>query len=151
MTSRPLVVDTSVAVKWFLDEPYASRALDVRRALEQGTYRLVIPDLALAEFANTIWKQVRRHGLEASHGELWVAAFLALPMDVVPSHAVLVPAFRIACTVGRAVYDALFLALSEEAGADMVTADEQLYQAAHAQFPRLRWLASWDGESVPPS
>ncbi|MDR7481719.1 MAG: type II toxin-antitoxin system VapC family toxin [Armatimonadota bacterium] len=143
MTPQPLVVDTSVVVKWFLDEPHASQALDVRRAIQQGAYRPVVPDLVYAEFANTIWKHVRRYGLDPSDGEVMIASFLALPMDVVPSHAILLPAFRIACATGRPVYDALFLALSQEAGADMVTADEQLYEAVRAHFPRLQRLAAW--------
>lgn len=151
MTPRPLVVDTSVAVKWFLDEPHASRALDVWRAIQHGAYRPVVPDLVYPEFANTIWKHVRRHRLDPSDGEVIIATFLALPVDVVPSHAILVSAFRIACNLGLPVYDALFLALSQEAGAEMVTADEQLYQAVRAHFPRLRWLAAWDAESGPPS
>lgn len=70
---------------------------------------------------------------------------------MVPSHALLVSAFRIACNLDLPVYDALFLALSREAGAETVTADEQLHEAVRAHFPHLRWLAAWGAESVAPS
>src|SRR5437016_11027714 len=106
----------------------------------------LVPDLVYPEFANTIWKHVKRLALDPSDGEAMIAAFLALPFDVVSSQAILVPAFRIAHSLGKPVYDALFLALSQEADADMVTADELLYEAARGHFPRLRRLAAWGAE-----
>jgi predicted nucleic acid-binding protein len=41
------------------------------------------------------------------------------------------------------VYDALFLALSLEVGADLVTADEHFYQAVHAHLSHVGWLGNW--------
>lgn len=103
-----------------------------------------------AEFANTIWKHVRQGRVDAREGEALVTACLRLPLEVVPSHALLVPAFRIACTVGISVYDAIFLALGEEVEGDMVTADAQLHEAGEGRFPRLRLLggrSSFQNES----
>src|SRR5207302_8202593 len=54
-------------------------------------------------------------------------------------------------SLGKPVYDTLFLALSQETDADMVTADELLYDAARARFPRLWRLATWGAESAPPA
>jgi len=54
-----------------------------------------------------------------------------------------VPAYRLAVEHRRSVYDALFLALGLEADAEVVTADEPLYQAVHAHLPHLRWLGDW--------
>ena len=151
MTPKPLVVDTSVVVKWFLEEPHTPQALEVQEQILRGAYRPLAPDLVYLEFANTIWKHVKRHELEPSDGEAMIAALLDLQIDVIPSRVVLVPAYRIAHALGSAVYDAVFLALGQEADADMITADQQLYETAHAQFSRLRWLAAWQTESGPPS
>jgi len=41
------------------------------------------------------------------------------------------------------VYDATFLALSVLLDAELVTADEPLYNVAHAQLPQVRWIGEW--------
>ncbi|MFH0341407.1 MAG: type II toxin-antitoxin system VapC family toxin [Chromatiales bacterium] len=43
-----IVVDASVACKWYLDEPDC----DAARALVTAKTELIAPDLILAEFAN---------------------------------------------------------------------------------------------------
>lgn len=143
MTTRPLVVDTSVAVKWFLDEPGSPHARRIRSALQRNTYRLLIPAVIYAEFANVMWKRVRSRQLDPGDGAAMIEAFVALPADVVPIQSLLPPAYRIACDLDCPVYDALFLALAREADASMVTADERLLRAAHPGIPGLTSLAAW--------
>jgi predicted nucleic acid-binding protein len=140
MTPGPLVIDTSVAVKWFLNEPHTAEALAIQRAVQHGTFHGLAPDLIYAEFANTIWKHVRQGRVDVHDGESIIAACLRLPIEAVPSHALLLPAFRIACAAGVSMCDALFLSLSEEVKGDMVTADAQLYESGQDRFPRLRLL-----------
>jgi predicted nucleic acid-binding protein len=51
-----LVVDASVAFKWFLsDEPHRSQALAV---VEAGA-RLIAPDFLIAEVCNAAWRAAR--------------------------------------------------------------------------------------------
>jgi len=61
--SKPetLVVDASVAVKWFLPEPDAEPAV----ALLRAGHRLIAPDLLWIEVASVLWKVVRRGSLTA--------------------------------------------------------------------------------------
>ena len=51
-----LIVDASVAVKWFVEEPDSDRA----RQLEFADEDLIAPDLALAEVGNALWKKAVR-------------------------------------------------------------------------------------------
>jgi predicted nucleic acid-binding protein len=51
-----IVVDASVAIKWYVPEIHADAAV---RILE-GDFVLCAPDLIGAELANAIWKKVRR-------------------------------------------------------------------------------------------
>jgi predicted nucleic acid-binding protein len=46
MTS--LIVDASVAVKWFFREPDSQRAIDLR----QGDHDIIAPELIIAEIGN---------------------------------------------------------------------------------------------------
>jgi predicted nucleic acid-binding protein len=55
-----LTVDASIAVKWFVAEPLREEA---RRLLAHRLH-LHAPEILLSEFANTIWKKVRRGEIE---------------------------------------------------------------------------------------
>jgi predicted nucleic acid-binding protein len=49
-----LVVDASLAIKWFIDEPDSAEALAVLR------HPISAPDLLAPECANILWKKVGR-------------------------------------------------------------------------------------------
>jgi predicted nucleic acid-binding protein len=138
-----VVVDTSVAVKWFFDEPHSDQAARLLDAFKQGTFRPLAPDLIYPEFANAVWKRIGPDRLSAEVGAAVLTTFLALPLEITPSPILLLPAYDLALKHRQSIYDALFLALSFEAGAELVTADESLYRAVHPDFPRLRWLGDW--------
>ncbi|HKO55026.1 MAG TPA: type II toxin-antitoxin system VapC family toxin [Thermoanaerobaculia bacterium] len=61
-----LVVDASVAIKWFVPEVHSITAIQVLH----GEAALAAPDLIYSEFGNTLWKKTRR-------GELSRASALA--------------------------------------------------------------------------
>ncbi len=57
-----LVLDASVAAKWFLPsahEPLVTEALALLRSYTQGQLRFIVPDLFWAEFGNIMWKAAR--------------------------------------------------------------------------------------------
>ena len=56
-----LVVDGSVAVKWFVVEPYSNEARRILDAYQNGTFSFLAPDLINAEIGNIIWK---KHNLQ---------------------------------------------------------------------------------------
>ncbi len=139
----PVVVDTSVAVKWFFDEPHSAQALKLLDSFRAGTLRPLAPDLIYPEFANAVRKRVALDRLSPEDGAAIMATFLALPFEITASFPLLLSAYRLAVEHRRSVYDALFLTLSLEAGADLVTADEPFYQAVHAHLPHVGWLGNW--------
>jgi predicted nucleic acid-binding protein len=51
-----VVVDASVAIKWFIQEPDRTAA----RLLLEPDKRLLAPELLVAEVANAIWKRSSR-------------------------------------------------------------------------------------------
>ena len=54
------VVDASVAARWYFEEPGHASADRVLAERMRGERELFAPDLVVAEFANVLWKRVRR-------------------------------------------------------------------------------------------
>ncbi len=49
-----IILDASVVVKWFLEEEYTDKALEIRERLRMGEEKVVVPDLLLYELANAL-------------------------------------------------------------------------------------------------
>lgn len=57
-----LVVDASVALKWFVPDPGHEAALAILKA-DDAEPQLLAPDWLLVEVANALWKQWRRQAI----------------------------------------------------------------------------------------
>ena len=55
----PVVVDSSVAIKWFVVEPYSAEAHSILEEYQADTLRLLAPALLYAEVGNIVWKKHR--------------------------------------------------------------------------------------------
>jgi predicted nucleic acid-binding protein len=123
-----LVVDASVAAKWYLEETNSGLA---QKLVEAG-HELIAPELLLAEVANTLFKAWSRGAIDDAHMDRALAqlptAFTALwPLaDLVADAAVISRILR------HPVYDYIYLALAWRAGARIITADERLLEVARA-------------------
>ena len=135
---KTLVVDASVATKWFLPEPDAAAAL----RLLNGRYRLAAPDLIHTEFGNIVWKLHSRNVLDTNEASEMIEHFLSMPLEIHDSTYLLAPALQIAMATNRTVYDSLYLALAMELGGTVVTADERWVNALeNSPFARfIRFL-----------
>jgi predicted nucleic acid-binding protein len=133
-----VVVDASVALKWFLsEEPLAGQALAV---VQEGTV-LIAPDFLIAEVCNAAWRSARLGRISAVQ-VIEIAASLPRFFDALVSAAGLAPrAVAIAGQLDHPVYDCLYLALAEAERADLVTADMQLLGILRAT-PWERWVVS---------
>lgn len=126
--TETLVIDASVAVKWYVPE----RGSDHASALLGRGMRLLAPDLLVAEFGNALWKKTRRGELSPSEAQNVVSAFTsAPPIALRPSVQLLSAALEIATGFDRSVYDALYLALAVAETCSVVTADDRLVRSLH--------------------
>ncbi len=117
-----LVVDASVALKWFVEEGGTSQAATILARSEW----LIAPDLILAEAGNAAWKPV---GNGTVHPEQFDHAAARLPVafdQLVPLAGLSRRAAAIALALDHQVYDRFYLALAEARGAPMVSADQRL-------------------------
>jgi predicted nucleic acid-binding protein len=117
-----LVVDASVALKWYVVEQNTPMAWAVR----EGGDVLIAPDLVVPEVCNGAWKAWRRGELEPEQRQR-IARHIAQAYDrLMPSSPLAERALAIAGTLDHPVYDCFYLALAEMEGGQLVTADRQL-------------------------
>ena len=136
------VVDASVAVKWYLPEAESTQATSL---LAPGN-TLSAPGLIYPEVANVFWKRVQRGELEPAQARLFLLDFLSSPLSIENSPVLLESAWNIATRYQRSVYDSLYLALADDLGAMLVTADRRFYNVLRETNwgGRLLWVGDLD-------
>ena len=132
-----LVVDASVALKWFLSgEPQARQAL----AIVQDGATLIAPDFLIAEVCNAAWRSVRLGRI--SQAQLDEIA-ITLPRffdGLVSASRLASRAVAIAGQLDHPVYDCLYLSLAEMQDARLVTADTHLLRKVQS--------TSWEQRTI---
>lgn len=124
-----LVVDASVAIKWLTGEPGSeAAALLLKRPLHA-------PDLLCAECSNAFWKKVVRNEISIAEAEALAIALQAAALTLHSTRPLLLAATRIACALGHPAYDCFYLALAEQLGTRVVTADDRLIRAVRDRSP----------------
>ncbi len=119
-----LVIDASVALKWFLDEMGSMQA----QALLAAPDLLIAPDLIVAEICNAGWKAVRAGTMLPEQHDHAASRVAAAFDELVPLASLARRACAISRTLNHPAYDCFYLALSEQRGAVLVTADQRLLQ-----------------------
>jgi predicted nucleic acid-binding protein len=120
-----VVVDASVAAKWFIDEDNTDEAL----ILLDRPFDLHAPDLLYLEFDNILCKLIRRGLLLEEEGFDMRDRIQAFPIQPYSSQSLREKAFQIAVENGRSIYDCIYLALAELLEGRMVTADRRFFLA----------------------
>ena len=122
---KPYVVDSSVAMKWYIPESLFAQAV----GLQSCGIPLHAPDFLEIELAAIAWKKIRRDGLARADADFIIAQLPALPLTRHPTGPLVAPAFELADRINRTVYDCIYLALAVQLDGVMVTADEKLANA----------------------
>ena len=135
-----IVVDASVAVKWFLPEELATEA----RRLLVADYELLAPDLLWAELGNVLWKKHRRGEFDQRTAARLLGDFARLPIEFHAGARWTGAALDLAIRYGVTVYDGLYLALAAGNGCRVVTADPRLREACREGV--IRDAVDWVGE-----
>lgn len=135
-----LVVDASVAVKWFVDEDDSALA----DAVVVSSDELYAPRLMVSELANALWRKARLGELEPGEAAAMLATQSELPIRWSADESVGPDALRLALVLDRPVYDCVYLALAHRIGGTVITADVRFVNALAATSHRHDVLALAD-------
>ncbi len=118
-----VIVDASVAAKWFLEEEFAD---DARRIFSEDN-RLYVPDFFLLEMDSVLCKWTRRGVITDSEGQEVRSDIGKLPIQIYPAGGLRDFAYDLANLTGCGFYDCLYLALAVLLDGRMATADRRFY------------------------
>lgn len=136
----PLVIDASVAVKWFMPEAHSDAAI----AFLTSGRPLHAPDLIYAEVGNTLWKLNKREQPAMREVRKITRALIRFPIESHSAVDLMMPALEIAAATGASVYDSIYLALAARLRGNVITADRRL--VARLEGSPIETLASWIGD-----
>jgi predicted nucleic acid-binding protein len=120
-----VVLDASVLLKWFhtQEEPRVEEAKGLKSRFESGELNVLVPSLLWLEVLN-VAARLRWTGkqLERLAARLGALGFVVVEPDLV----------RVArwAAAGLTAYDAAYLAVAEQTGAQLITDDEEIIREA---------------------
>lgn len=132
-----LVIDASVALKMFVDEPGSDDAV---RLLSSGE-PLVAPDLVVAELCNAAWRLWRLGELTERQTDIIAEKAPMLFAERVAHEVLSSMATHMAVALAHPAYDCFYLALAELRDCQVVTADRRFSRRVHGS-PWAHRLAS---------
>lgn len=120
---KTIIVDASVAIKWFVPEIHAKAAI---RLLDEKC-KLVAPSLILADIGNILWKKIRLKELTLNIATAILEDFKKMPLELHEHEMLIELAWKIATTYNCTIYDSLYVALAKIEKGLLVTADNAFY------------------------
>jgi predicted nucleic acid-binding protein len=126
------VLDASVALAWFVDNPVPPYALRVRQLLLDGA-RALVPALWQLEMANGLAVAERRRILappDVSRSLIHLEQLLARAIESSAEFVSMRQALAAARDYGLSAYDAVYLHTAQNGHVPLATLDERLRRAA---------------------
>jgi predicted nucleic acid-binding protein len=146
---RAIIVDTSIVLKWVLDEPDSATALALlTRWINEGIV-IQAPALLTYEVANALFQRVRKGEMtvDKARQALEDVLFPELMLNFLEYAELSKRAITLAQQYGLpATYDAHYLALAEHEKCEYWTADTRLWNAVRDKLPWVRRLS--DSQSL---
>jgi predicted nucleic acid-binding protein len=136
-----LIVDASVAVKWFTREVDRDRA----KAILQSDRILLAPRLIIGEVANALARKVGQGLVTRSDATEYLLSVPVLISNLLDTDDLIRPAFENACNHSHPVYDFIYLQAARNRNTQLVTADTR-FVARLAGGPLARFvmpLSDW--------
>jgi len=121
------VVDTSIAIKWYIPEPLHEEAVEFLHAAAAKKIELLAPNLIIPDMVNILWGKCVQGEITPNEARKIINAIgNAFPVQIYNSQELTAAAFEIAHGYNRSFYDSLFLALAFMKKGVFITADERL-------------------------
>lgn len=142
-SQRIVVLDASVAVKWYLqDEDFSAEAATIRDDLAAARIT-VVPDHFRVEVGNAIRNALRPNRLTVATARQAMTTLATLPIYPVPLDDLIVPGIDAAVHHDCTLYDALYLSLADRLSCPFVHADRRLHNTLAGRFEREFWIEDY--------
>ena len=144
--SSQICVDASFALKLVLDEEESEAAEAVWTAWSVRDVEIIAPCHLIFEATSVIRNHVYRRDISAAAGQAAFDALLAQEIELLHPGWLETRAWELAQKHSRpTAYDACYLALAEDVGCELWTADGRLYKAVHDALPWVKLLREHAG------
>ncbi len=141
---KQVVVDASVALKWFLDdEELGTKALNILTQYVSGDLKILAPSLLEYEVMNGLKIAQKRGRIDIKSLQLGIKGFFNLEITFFNASHFSEKALDIMNSIDITSYDASYLALSENRKTPFVTADKVLYNKADKKMKYITWLGEY--------
>jgi predicted nucleic acid-binding protein len=139
-----IVVDTSVVVKWLIDEDRTPNADALYLDATRTRTRLTAPSLLPSEVANAIYQRFRRRDIPAEEADRAIARFGHFGIEMAEQVAL----YQDAYAFTRAhelptVYDSHYVVLAQSLEAEFWTDDQRLLNRIRQIAPWVRWIGDY--------
>lgn len=124
--TKGVVIDASVAAKWFIPEEDSDKASKILHSYVNGRIELYAPDLIIYEVANVL-----RYRPDISDETLTanLRSFFKLELNLIPPlPEILDAAITKAKRLDLSVYDACYVVVAEKLAANLITADTEIHE-----------------------
>lgn len=141
-----IVVDASLATKWFLNEADSELA---RAFLHERRGRLCGPDVLSIEVSRALVAASNARRVDAGSMRktigVWLERVTVRALTLYPTNVRLIGrGVDIALDLGHPLIDCLYLALALELGCDLATCDAKFRDKAVELYPQVRLLADFN-------
>lgn len=141
-----VVVDTSIVIKWVLDEPDSAIALALlRKWIGEGTV-IRAPALLTYEVTNALYQRVRKGELSFDKAKQALTDVFSseLELNFSERSTLSMRAMELAHQhTLPATYDPHYLALAERENCEYWTADTRLWNGVKGKLTWVRWLGEY--------
>ena len=131
-----IVIDASVAAKWFLEEDRSRAA----RRLLGGNDELIAPSSVIFEVYHAIWEAARAGLVDAASLEQAPSLVPAPFARLVPMEHLFAEATELSRMLRQPIYDCVYLALARQEDMEVVTADRTMARSARKARIKARLL-----------
>ena len=139
---KRIVIDASVVLKWYLaDEAYSQKALSILDKYVSNELDILAPSLLEYEVINGLIIAKKRGRIQEKKILTAIDGFISLEIKLINLSPYYPKVIHYCKIYNRSVYDASYLALADDEGISLVTADKGLYNVVKKDLKWVEWLS----------
>lgn len=130
-----IIIDSSVALKWFLPkEEFLKQALDIKQLFESRTISISIPILFFYEVNNILKNNVANERINHLDAPKMLQALMDLDFTIYSTSELFIETFKTAVEFNITSYDASYVALAKNLQIPFYTADTKLVKQVNSSL-----------------